>query len=186
MLHGTHSPRLTRIQHLGIHPGRFTAGTWEYTPWKRKSIWTKPSWLQVRLLNLPGVYTSCFIRIPTMGYNKPYNKGWCDPLHDLKFSSHMDLSISIFNQMKTPWFFQKHQSLRAFDHLSTRTFQLLMSTPIENAQVTNRLGKQRIQVSTKVLSKLKSIEDEPGLSMVRDVRFSLYPKSQEMSSFFCS
>ena len=82
MLHGTHSPRLTRIQHLGIHPGRFTAGTWEYTPWKRKSIWTKPSWLQVRLLNLPGVYTSCFIRIPTMGYNKPYNKGY-NPLYDL-------------------------------------------------------------------------------------------------------
>ena len=36
---------LRRWGHVGesYTPGRLTAGTWEYTPWRRQIIWTKPS-----------------------------------------------------------------------------------------------------------------------------------------------
>lgn len=58
------------------------------------------------------------------------------------FSSHMDLSICIFNQMKTPWIFSKaSKPFWAFFHIwGLRTFELMTwPTPLETAQVTNPL-----------------------------------------------
>ena len=133
--------------------------TWEYTPGKGKT--SEPNHHGFRFDCLM-VYTGCLIRIPTMGYNKPYNKGWCDPLYDLNNQGFLLTWIY-------PLYFQANEDTLNFSKASKPLEPCLTSEVwehlswwrdphlLKNAQVTNRLKNNEsiwIQVSTKLLSKL--------------------------------